>query len=149
MMQKTSLKTNDYDKRLKREIKFSKHFRHPNIIRLYEIIETNQKIFLIMEYASGVDLYSLICQGKVLLNLCKLTEREARRIFQQIIFGCEYLHTQQVSHRDLKLENILLDEDKNVKIADFGLSNLIRDGIFLHTSCGSPNYAAPELINGK
>jgi 5'-AMP-activated protein kinase catalytic alpha subunit len=70
-------------------------------------------------------------------------------MFQQIILGIEYLHSQQVSHRDLKLENILLDEDYNVKIADFGLSNLMRDGIFLYTSCGSPNYAAPELIEGK
>ena len=61
----------------------------------------------------------------------------------------EYLHTHQISHRDLKPENILLDEDHNVKIADFGLSNVMRDGIFLYSSCGSPNYAAPELINGK
>ena len=78
-----------------------------------------------------------------------MNENEARRIFQQIIFGVEYLHTHQVSHRDLKPENILLDEDNNVKIADFGLSNVMRDGIFLYSSCGSPNYAAPELINGK
>ena len=76
-------------------------------------------------------------------------EVEARRIFQQIIFGVEYLHTHQVSHRDLKPENILLDEDNNVKLADFGLSNIMKDGIFLYSSCGSPNYAAPELINGK
>ena len=61
----------------------------------------------------------------------------------------EYLHTHQVSHRDLKPENILLDQDNNVKLADFGLSNIMKDGIFLYSSCGSPNYAAPELINGK
>jgi serine/threonine protein kinase len=79
----------------------------------------------------------------------KLGENEARKIFQQIIFGLEYLHTQQIAHRDLKPENILLDEENNVKIADFGLSNIMRDGIFLYSSCGSPNYAAPELINGK
>jgi serine/threonine protein kinase len=81
--------------------------------------------------------------------LIKLGENEARKIFQQIIFGLEYLHTQQIAHRDLKPENILLDEENNVKIADFGLSNIMRDGIFLYSSCGSPNYAAPELINGK
>ena len=78
-----------------------------------------------------------------------MSEGEARRIFQQIIFGVEYLHTHQVSHRDLKPENILLDEDNNVKLADFGLSNIMKDGIFLYSSCGSPNYAAPELISGK
>ena len=78
-----------------------------------------------------------------------MMENEARKIFQQIIFGLEYLHTHRVCHRDLKPENILLDGNKNVKIADFGLSNIMRDGIFLYSSCGSPNYAAPELINGK
>ena len=78
-----------------------------------------------------------------------MEEKEARRIFQQIIFGVEYLHTHQVSHRDLKPENILLDNDNNVKLADFGLSNIMKDGIFLYSSCGSPNYAAPELISGK
>ena len=78
-----------------------------------------------------------------------MQETEARRIFQQIIFGVEYLHTHQVSHRDLKPENILLDNENNVKLADFGLSNIMKDGIFLYSSCGSPNYAAPELISGK
>jgi 5'-AMP-activated protein kinase catalytic alpha subunit len=78
-----------------------------------------------------------------------MEEQQARRIFQQIIFGVEYLHTHQVSHRDLKPENILLDADNNVKLADFGLSNIMKDGIFLYSSCGSPNYAAPELISGK
>ena len=78
-----------------------------------------------------------------------MEESEARRIFQQIIFGVEYLHTHQVSHRDLKPENILIDGDGNVKLADFGLSNIMKDGIFLYSSCGSPNYAAPELISGK
>ena len=63
--------------------------------------------------------------------------------------GVAYFHTHQVSHRDLKPENILLDEDNNIKLADFGLSNVMKDGIFLYSSCGSPNYAAPELINGK
>jgi 5'-AMP-activated protein kinase, catalytic alpha subunit len=95
-----------------------------------------------MEYAPGGELFDLICKRK-------LSENEARKIFQQIIFGIEYLHTHQVAHRDLKPENILLDEENNVKIADFGLSNVMRDGIFLYSSCGSPNYAAPELINGK
>jgi serine/threonine protein kinase len=78
-----------------------------------------------------------------------LTENESRKIFQQIIFGLEYLHAHQVAHRDLKPENILLDEENNVKIADFGLSNIMHDGRFLYSACGSPNYAAPELINGK
>lgn len=111
---------------------------------MYEVIETNNEIILIMEYAAGGELYDLISKGRL-----NEDENEGRRIFQQIIFGLEYLHTHQVAHRDLKPENILLDEEGNVKIADFGLSNVMRDGIFLYSSCGSPYYAAPELIIGK
>ena len=111
-----------------------------------------------MEYASGGELFDLLCQEIVInkkliiFNIysnLQPTEKEARRLFQQIIFGLEYLHINGVSHRDLKPENILLDQDGNVKICDFGLSNKMKDGNFLYSSCGSPNYAAPELINGK
>ena len=138
---KSNLRDKDVEDMIKREISFSKYFRHPNIIRLYEVIETRQEIILIMEYASGGELFNLICSRKI-------SENEARRIFQQIIFGLEYLHAHQVCHRDLKPENILLDEENNVKIADFGLSNVMRDGIFLYSSRGSPHYAAPELLTG-
>ena len=75
----------------------------------------------------------------------RLVEDEARQFFQQIISGVEYCHRNMVVHRDLKPENLLLDAKMNVKIADFGLSNVMRDGHFLKTSCGSPNYAAPEV----
>ena len=75
----------------------------------------------------------------------RLTEDDARRFFQQIISGVEYCHRNMVVLRDLKPENLLLDSRHNVKIADFGLSNVMRDGHFLKTSCGSPNYAAPEV----
>ena len=79
----------------------------------------------------------------------QLTEDKARRFFQQIMSGVEYCHRHNVVHRDLKPENLLLDQNLNVKIADFGLSNMMTDGEFLRTSCGSPNYAAPEVISGK
>ncbi len=75
----------------------------------------------------------------------RLLEEEARRFFQQVTSGVEYCHRNMVVHRDLKPENLLLDSKINVKIADFGLSNVMRDGHFLKTSCGSPNYAAPEV----
>lgn len=78
-----------------------------------------------------------------------MTEQEARRRFQQIISAVEYCHMHNIVHRDLKPENLLLDSHGNVKIADFGLSNIMTDGDFLKTSCGSPNYAAPEVISGK
>ena len=74
---------------------------------------------------------------------------EAAHYFRQLISGLEYLHAHHICHRDLKPENLLLDGSMNMKIADFGLSNLMRDGDFLRTSCGSPNYAAPELIRGQ
>jgi 5'-AMP-activated protein kinase catalytic alpha subunit len=79
----------------------------------------------------------------------QLSEDEARRFFQQIVSGIDYCHAHMVVHRDLKPENLLLDSDNNVKLADFGLSNMMRDGHFLSTSCGSPNYAAPEVISGN
>ncbi len=78
-----------------------------------------------------------------------MSENDSRRFFQQIISGVEYCHNHQVSHRDLKPENLLLDENYHIKIGDFGLSNIMKDGKFLGTSCGSPNYAAPEVISGK
>jgi serine/threonine protein kinase len=79
----------------------------------------------------------------------KSSEPEARKVFQQIISGVHYCHRHKVAHRDLKPENLLLDSENRVKIADFGLSNLMKDGEFLRTSCGSPNYAAPEVVSGK
>jgi 5'-AMP-activated protein kinase, catalytic alpha subunit len=82
--------------------------------------------------------------------LQQLTEDEGRRLFQQVISGVEYCHNHMVVHRDLKPENLLLDTvNFSVKIADFGLSNIMQDGDFLKTSCGSPNYAAPEVISGR
>jgi carbon catabolite-derepressing protein kinase len=97
---------------------------------------------MVLEYAGG-ELFDYIVQNG------KMREDAARRFFQQIICAVEYCHRHKIVHRDLKPENLLLDENLNVKIADFGLSNIMTDGNFLKTSCGSPNYAAPEVINGK
>jgi serine/threonine protein kinase len=129
--------------KVRREIANLKRFSHPHIIRLFEVIHTPTDIFVVMEYVSGGELFDYIVQKG------RLTESEARHFFQQIIAGIEYCHYHLVVHRDLKPENLLLDEDHNVKIADFGLSNSMDDGQFLRTSCGSPNYAAPEVISGN
>lgn len=94
-----------------------------------------------MEYAGG-ELFNYI------VKYGRMSEDKARKFFQQIIAGIEHSHRFKIVHRDLKPENVLLDDDLNVKIADFGLSNEISDGDFLSTSCGSPNYAAPEVIRG-
>lgn len=97
---------------------------------------------MVIEYAGGELFDFLVSHGKV-------PEDSARRFFQQIICAVEYCHRHKIVHRDLKPENLLLDSNLNVKIADFGLSNIMTDGNFLKTSCGSPNYAAPEVIGGK
>ena len=97
---------------------------------------------MVLEYAGGELFNYIVAHGKV-------TEATARRFFQQMICAVEYCHRHKIVHRDLKPENLLLDDQLNVKIADFGLSNIMTDGNFLKTSCGSPNYAAPEVISGK
>ena len=129
--------------KVKREINILKLCRHPHIIRLYEVIDTPSDIFVIMEYVPEGELFDYI------VSRGRLPADEARQFFHQIVSGVEYCHHHRVVHRDLKPENLLLDSDKNVKIADFGLSNVAHDGDFLRTSCGSPNYAAPEVISGN
>ena len=129
--------------KVKREIELLKIFIHPHIIRLFEIIHTKSDIFMVTEYINGGELFDYIIENG------RLSEGESRRFFQQMISGIEYCHSKMVVHRDLKPENLLLDSHLNIKIADFGLSNIIQDGIFLKTSCGSPNYAAPEVISGR
>ena len=129
--------------RVAREIHILKLIRHPNIIQLYEILENPTELYLIMEYASGGELFDYIVEKQ------RVKEKEACKFFQQIIDGVEYLHKLNIVHRDLKPENLLLDQNKNIKIVDFGLSNTYKTGETLSTACGSPCYAAPEMIAGK
>ena len=129
--------------RLEREIKLMKILRHPNIVHLYSVIQTNQYIYLIMEYISGKELFDYI------IKKGKLQEIEACKFYQQIISGIEYLHKLKIVHRDLNPENLLLDSKKNIRIVDFGLSNMYPNNELLSTACGSPCYAAPEMINGE
>uniref|UniRef100_T1JHD6 non-specific serine/threonine protein kinase n=1 Tax=Strigamia maritima TaxID=126957 RepID=T1JHD6_STRMM len=143
ILNRQKIKNLDVVGKIRREIQNLKLFRHPHIIKLYQVISTPTDIFMIMEYVSGGELFDYIVKHG------KLKEHEARRFFQQIISGVDYCHRHMVVHRDLKPENLLLDQKLHVKIADFGLSNMMLDGEFLRTSCGSPNYAAPEVISGK
>jgi 5'-AMP-activated protein kinase catalytic alpha subunit len=130
------------EEKVQREINILHLCTHPHIIRLYEVVDTPTDIFLVNEYVSGGELFDCI------VSKGRLSPDEARNFFHQIISGVEYCHFQKIVHRDLKPENLLLDANLKIKIADFGLSNLMRDGDFLRTSCGSPNYAAPEVISG-
>nr|XP_023896360.1 serine/threonine protein kinase OSK1-like [Quercus suber]XP_023915700.1 serine/threonine protein kinase OSK1-like [Quercus suber] len=129
------------EERVYREIEILRSLRHPHIIRLYEVIDTPKEIYFVMEYAKKGDLLEYI------LDMGKLQEEEARKIFQQIISGVEYCHENYVVHRDLKPDNLLLDSERNVKITDFGLSNIMSDGQGFTTRCGSPDYVAPEVLS--
>ncbi|XBI32550.1 hypothetical protein VPH35_055988 [Triticum aestivum] len=134
------------EEKANREIKILRLFSdfiHPHIIRVYEVIDTPKDIFVVMEYCNNGELLDYIIEKG------RLQEDEARRMFQQIISGVEYCHRNMVVHCDLKPENMLLDSTYNVKLVDFGLSNVMHDGHFLNTSCGSTNYAAPEVISGE
>ncbi|XP_034186744.2 nuak family kinase 1 isoform X1 [Osmia lignaria lignaria] len=128
--------------RIRREIQIMSSVQHPNIIHIYEVFENREKMVLVMEYAAGGELYDYLSERK------KLTEQEARRIFRQIATAVFYCHKHKICHRDLKLENILLDQVGNAKIADFGLSNVFDEQRLLNTFCGSPLYASPEIVKG-
>uniref|UniRef100_A0A8C2Q3C4 non-specific serine/threonine protein kinase n=1 Tax=Cyprinus carpio TaxID=7962 RepID=A0A8C2Q3C4_CYPCA len=126
-----------------REVRIMKVLNHPNIVKLFEVIETEKTLYLIMEYASGGEVFDyLVAHGR-------MKEKEARAKFRQIVSAVQYCHQKRIVHRDLKAENLLLDADMNIKIADFGFSNEFTIGSKLDTFCGSPPYAAPELFQGK
>ncbi|XP_034137481.1 mucin-5AC isoform X4 [Drosophila guanche] len=128
--------------RIRREVQIMSSVQHPNIIHIYEVFENREKMVLVMEFAAGGELYDYLSERKV------LNEEEARRIFRQVATAVYYCHKHKICHRDLKLENILLDEKGNAKIADFGLSNVFDAGRLLGTFCGSPLYASPEIVEG-
>ncbi|XP_043860452.1 NUAK family SNF1-like kinase 2 [Dromiciops gliroides] len=128
---------------IRREIEIMSSLNHPHIITIHEVFENNNKIVIVMEYASRGDLYDYISERQ------RLSEQEARHFFRQIVSAVYYCHKNGIVHRDLKLENILLDANDNIKIADFGLSNLYHQDKLLQTFCGSPLYASPEIVNGK
>ncbi|KAL3476839.1 kinase-like domain-containing protein [Aspergillus californicus] len=142
IISRRKLLSRDMIGRVEREIQYLQLLRHPHIIKLYTVISTKTDIIMVLEYAERELFDYLVKRGRC-------NDAEARKFFQQIICAVEYCHRHKIVHRDLKPENLLIDRDKNVKIADFGLSNIMTDGNFLKTSCGSPNYAAPEVISGK
>ncbi|KAL3979253.1 RAR-related orphan receptor beta [Sarotherodon galilaeus] len=142
IIDKTQLNPSSLQK-LYREVRIMKILNHPNIVKLFEVIETEKTLYLVMEYASGGEVFDyLVAHGR-------MKEKEARAKFRQIVSAVQYCHQKHIVHRDLKAENLLLDADMNIKIADFGFSNEFTVGGKLDTFCGSPPYAAPELFQGK
>ena len=142
-IKKTKIENEQDLQRVRREIQIMSSIEHPHIIHIYEVFENKDKIVLIMQYAPGGELYEYVSQSRL------LDDSEARRLFRQIATAIYYCHQNKICHRDLKLENILLDEKNNAKIADFGLSNVFDKHRQLKTFCGSPLYASPEIVQGS
>ncbi|KAK2393720.1 CBL-interacting serine/threonine-protein kinase 12 [Trifolium repens] len=130
---------------IKREISILRRVRHPNIVQLFEVMATKTKIYFVMEFVRGGELFNKVAKGR-------LKEEVARKYFQQLISAVGFCHARGVYHRDLKPENLLLDENGNLKVSDFGLSavsdQIRQDGLF-HTFCGTPAYVAPEVLARK
>lgn len=130
---------------IKREIAILRRVRHPNIVQLFEVMATKTKIYFVMEYVRGGELFGRVAKGR-------LREETARKYFQQLISAVAFCHARGVYHRDLKPENLLLDDKGDLKVSDFGLSavseQIRQDGLF-HTFCGTPAYVAPEVLARK
>uniref|UniRef100_A0ACD5U2S9 Uncharacterized protein n=2 Tax=Avena sativa TaxID=4498 RepID=A0ACD5U2S9_AVESA len=130
---------------IKREISIMRIVRHPNVLQLFKVMATRSKIYFVLEYAKGGELFNKLAKGK-------LSEDAARKYFHQLITAVDYCHSRGVYHRDLKPENLLMDEYETLRVSDFGLSALTeskwQDGL-LHTACGTPAYVAPEVLSRK
>mmetsp|Transcript_12437 Transcript_12437/g.14252 ORF Transcript_12437/g.14252 Transcript_12437/m.14252 type:complete len:151 (+) Transcript_12437:484-936(+) len=129
-------------KSVSNEIRILKRLDHPNLIKLHSVHETPSKIYLVMDLVKGVTLTDYLKDKRKL----RLEEQEAKKIFKQIIEGVDYLHSKNICHRDIKLENILITESGVIKILDFGFAVKFNPNKKLSTYCGTPNYMAPELI---
>ncbi|KAI4321097.1 hypothetical protein MLD38_034518 [Melastoma candidum] len=129
---------------IKREISIMKLVRHQYVVRLHEVLASRTKIYIILEFITGGELFDKIVRHG------RLNEAESRKYFQQLIDGVDYCHSKGVYHRDLKPENLLLDSQENLRISDFGLSAFPETGVHvLRTTCGTPNYVAPEVLSHK
>ncbi|KAK4412534.1 CBL-interacting serine/threonine-protein kinase [Sesamum alatum] len=127
---------------IKREISIMSRLSHPHIVRLIEVLATKRKIYFILEFVKGGELFAKVAKGR-------FSEDLGRKYFQQLISAVSYCHIRGVYHRDLKPENLLLDESGDLKVSDFGLSALtdhVRADGLLHTLCGTPAYVAPEIL---
>ncbi|KAL9267648.1 CBL-interacting serine/threonine-protein kinase 21-like protein [Drosera capensis] len=143
IIDKVTVMENNLIYQVQREIKTMRLLNHPNIIRIHEVLGTRSKIYIVMEYVSGGQLSDKLSYSK------RLTEGEARQLFQQLVDAVGYCHCRGVYHRDLKPQNLLLDSYGNLKISDFGLSTQRKQEAMLSTACGSPCYVAPELLRKK
>lgn len=131
----------ELQKKIQREISIMRLLNHPNILKLKEVYESNRHMYIILEYAEHGELFDYLVAHP------NFSPQVAMSFFRQIIYGVEYLHVHAICHRDLKLDNILLDSYNMVKIADFGFARWMKENV-AETSCGTPHYAAPEIVKG-
>jgi len=142
---KKELMTTEEQERARREIKIMKHLtslNNPHIVKLIDGKESDTHFTIILEYLSGGELLSYVKQHG------GLSEPEAQRLFNQLVVAIECCHSQNIIHRDIKLQNVLLSDSNDIKLIDFGLSNFMDKGVFRTTFCGTPLYAAPEILLG-
>lgn len=145
IINKKKLSNSNLASNIKREISIMRRLNHPNIVKLYEVLATKTKIYFVMEFVKGGELFAKVAKGR-------FSEDLSRKYFQQLISAVGYCHSHGVFHRDLKPENLLVDENGNLKVSDFGLSAVtdqIRPDGLLHTLCGTPAYVAPEILAKK
>ncbi|XP_042060419.1 CBL-interacting serine/threonine-protein kinase 24-like isoform X2 [Salvia splendens] len=144
ILAKTTILKHKMVDQIKREISIMKIVRHPCIVRLHEVLASQSKIYIVLEFVTGGELFDKI------VHHGRLSENESRRYFQQLIDVVSHCHSKGVYHRDLKPENLLLDSQGKLKVSDFGLSALPQKGVdILHTTCGTPNYVAPEVLSNR
>ena len=137
---KKALSKNNTEKKILYETDLMKQLDHPNITKILELFETEDYIFIILEYINGGNLFSFVKKRR------KLSEKTAKFLFKQIIEGIKYIHSKNIVHRDIKLENILIDLKNNIKICDFGIGTILKKkNEKLFEQCGTPMYMAPEI----
>nr|XP_020482161.2 serine/threonine-protein kinase SIK2-like [Labrus bergylta]XP_029131708.1 serine/threonine-protein kinase SIK2-like [Labrus bergylta] len=142
IIDKTRLNPSNLEK-IYREVQIMKLLNHPHIIKLYQVMETKDMLYIVTEYAKNGEMFDHLTSNG------RMSEDEARKKFWQILTAVDYCHRHHIVHRDLKTENLLLDANMNIKLADFGFGNFYNAGEPLSTWCGSPPYAAPEVFEGK
>uniref|UniRef100_A0A8C1V0R7 non-specific serine/threonine protein kinase n=1 Tax=Cyprinus carpio TaxID=7962 RepID=A0A8C1V0R7_CYPCA len=142
IIDKTRLNSSNLEK-IYREVQIMKLLNHPHIIKLYQVMETKDMLYIVTEYAKNGEMFDYLTSNG------RMSENEARKKFWQILTAVDYCHQHHIVHRDLKTENLLLDANMNIKLADFGFGNFYNSGEPLSTWCGSPPYAAPEVFEGK
>ena len=139
-IEKSYMKDEFSRRKVFQEVYILKKIRHSNIIRLLEVFESSKHLLMVMEYADGGDLLHFV------KKVGPIGESDAKYIFKQIVYGLAHCHCRSVLHRDVKLDNILLDGESGVKICDFGVSKIIKKGTMINEQCGTPAYIAPEII---